>query len=362
MITSLFQLMHFDRFGWRSAVDILILTIIVYQILRIFQGTRAVRMLYGILVLVGAYILTTPGRILELPTVNRILGAILLFTPLAIVVLFQNHIRRMLAIFGTNPLSGLTRTPTGERMLNEVVLAAATLASKRHGALIVFEREQGLRSFAEMGNLLDAVVSYDLLTTIFIPNTPLHDGAVIIADGRMRAAGCFLPLSAGARPGREYGSRHRAALGITEETDAIAIVVSEQTGLISLVHDGRIRRGLEPRELGAALMKLLAPPAARQRFPWMRRGAASGPEEAAAATEGETEVAPAGAERGPHSPAERSAHGGAERGSSPGEERTAQGGAGHDAEHGAAEAREEEREADRTGEMGQVGPARREAR
>src|SRR5439155_10271724 len=158
---------------------------------------------------------------------------------------------------------------TGERMLNEVVLAAATLASKRHGALIVFEREQGLRTFAETGNLLAAVVSYDLLTTIFMPNTPLHDGAVIIAEGRMRAAGCFLPLSTGARPGREYGSRHRAALGITEETDAVAIVVSEQTGLASLVHDGRIRRGLEPRELTAALAQPLSPPVARPRSSWM---------------------------------------------------------------------------------------------
>lgn len=268
MTEAIIQFLHFDRFGWRSAVDILILTIIVYRILRIFQGTRAVRMLSGILVLVVAYILTTPGRILELPTVNRILGALLLFTPLAIVVLFQNHIRRMLAVFGTNPLAGLTRTPAAEKMVNEIVLAAATLASKRHGALIVLEREQGLRTFAETGNLLDAVVSYDLLTTIFMPNTPLHDGAVLVADGRIKAAGCFLPLSTGPRPGREYGSRHRAAVGITEETDAVAIVVSEQTGFISLVSEGRMRRGLEPRELSAALLDILSPPATRRRFAW----------------------------------------------------------------------------------------------
>ena len=278
MIDTIVHLLHFDRFGWRSAVDILILTIIVYQILRIFQGTRAVRMLWGIMVLVVAYILTMPGRILELATVNRILGALLLFTPLAVVVLFQNHIRRMLAIFGTNPLAGLTRTPAAEKMIDEIVLAATTLASKRHGALIVLEREQGLRSFAETGNPIDAIVSYDLLTTIFMPNTPLHDGAVIIADGRIKAASCFLPLPTGARLGREYGSRHRAALGITDETDAVAVVVSEQTGSISLAREGRIRRGLDPRELTSALTEILTPPSARRRLQWWRsdRGSVSG--------------------------------------------------------------------------------------
>lgn len=266
MLETILQFLHFDRFGWRSLVDILILTAIIYQILRIFQGTRAFRMLYGILVVVAAYLLTSPGRTLELPTVNRILGALLLFTPLAIVVLFQNHIRRVLAIFGTNPLAGLSRTSSAERIVNEIVLAAATLASKRHGALIVLEREQGLRTFAETGNLLDANVSYDLLTTIFMPHTPLHDGAVIIADGRIRAAACFLPLSANPREGRQYGSRHRAAIGITEETDAVAIVVSEETGFISLVREGRIRGDLEARELGAALSEILAPSSRRRRF------------------------------------------------------------------------------------------------
>lgn len=263
MTETILQFLHFDRFGWRSLADILILTVIIYQILRIFQGTRAVRMLYGILVLVVAYILTTPGRILELPAVNRVLGALILFTPLAIVVLFQNHIRRMLAIFGSNPLAGLGRSSSAEKMVDEIVLAAATLASKKHGALIVLERDQGLRTFAETGIILDAEVSYDLLTTIFMPNTPLHDGAVILSEGRIKAAACFLPLSTGAGLGREFGSRHRAAIGITEETDAVAIVVSEQTGTISLVQDGRMRRGLEPRELRSAVFELLTPPTKR---------------------------------------------------------------------------------------------------
>src|SRR5436309_3816591 len=245
MSHTIFQLLHIDRFGWRSLVDILVLTVIIYQLLRIFRGTRAFRMLYGILVLVIAYILTEPGRMLALPTVNRVLGALLLFTPLAIVVLFQNHIRRMLAIVGSNPLAGFTRTPAAEKIIEEIVLAAATLSSKRHGALIVLEREQGLRTFAETGIEIDAAVSYDLLTTIFMPHTPLHDGAVVIADGRIRAASCFLPLTTGPRLSHEYGSRHRAAIGTTEETDAIAVVVSEESGAISLVREGRITRGLE---------------------------------------------------------------------------------------------------------------------
>jgi len=265
MIHSLVQFLHIDRFGWRSLADILVLAIIIYQLLRIFRGTRAFRMLSGILVLAIAYILTGPGRTLALPTVNRVLGALLLLAPLAIVVLFQNHIRRMLAIVGSNPLAGLQRSSGGEKMVEEIVLAAATLSQKRHGALIVLEREQGLRTFAETGIELDAVVSYDLLTTIFMPHTPLHDGAVVIADGRIRAASCFLPLTTGARLSREYGSRHRAAIGISEETDAVALVVSEETGAVSLVREGRIRRGLEPQELRTALLHILAPPHPRRR-------------------------------------------------------------------------------------------------
>ena len=265
MIQSLVQFLHLDRIGWRSLMDILVLTIIIYQLLRIFQGTRAFRMLSGILVLAMAYILTGPGRALSLPTVNRVLGALLLLAPLAIVVLFQNHIRRMLAIVGSNPLAGLQRSSGGEKMVEEIVLAAATLSQKRHGALIVLEREQGLRTFAETGIELDAVVSYDLLTTIFMPHTPLHDGAVLIADGRIRAASCFLPLTTGARLSREYGSRHRAAIGVSEETDAVALVVSEETGAVSLVREGRIRRGLEPQELRTALLHILAPVHPRKR-------------------------------------------------------------------------------------------------
>lgn len=265
MNETLFQLLHIDRFGVRSLIDVLVLAAIIYQILRIFRGTRAFRMLGGILVLVFAYILTEPGRYLALPTVNRVLGAVLLFAPFAIVVLFLNHIRRLLSIFGSNPFSGFVKPPASDRMIEEIVLAAAALSSRKQGALIVIEREQGLRSFAETGIAIDAVVSFDLLTTIFAPHTPLHDGAVIIAEGRIRAASCFLPLATGRRLGRDFGSRHRAAIGITEETDAVALVISEETGSIALVREGRVRRGLEPGELGITLSEWLTHVVGRRR-------------------------------------------------------------------------------------------------
>jgi len=264
MIEQIISILRLDRFGWRAFIDVLVLSAIIYQILRIFRGTRAVRMLTGIVVLVVAYMLTQPGRVLALPTVNRVLGALLLFSPFAIVLLFQNHIRRVLSLVGSNPLAALGRPATEEKMVEEIVLAAATLASKRQGALIVIEREQGLRTFAETGIEVDALVSYDLLTTLFAPHTPMHDGAVIISEGRVRAASCFLPLASGRTIDRQYGSRHRAAIGITEETDAVALVVSEETGVISLVREGRIRRGLEPYELTAALLEMLVPAAARR--------------------------------------------------------------------------------------------------
>jgi uncharacterized protein (TIGR00159 family) len=214
----------------------------------------------------------------------------------------------MLAFVGSNPFAQLTRAPGEAKLVDEIVLAAATLAQSRHGALIVLEREQGLRTFAETGIVLDAIVSYDLLTTIFMPHTPLHDGAVIIADGRIRAASCFLPLTTDPRGARDYGSRHRAAIGITEETDAIAIVVSEETGTVSLVREGRVRKGLEPQDLNAALAAILVPAT-------KRRPGREGGEVSVAATDDSRSLE----ESGPHEPAaqgegvERSANSGGSR-------------------------------------------------
>lgn len=273
MLLRLLGSIHLDEVSPRGIVDIAVLSLIVYQLLLLIRGTRAVQMLLGILSIGLLYNLTGPDRILELSAVHRVLGWALFMTPFVVVVLFQNHIRRVLASFGSNPLRGFgPRSQEGpERVADEVVLAATSLASRHHGALIVFEREQGLRSFAETGIPLDSLVTYDLLTTIFVPGSPLHDGAVLIAEGRIRASSCYLPLTSSPPLTREFGSRHRAGIGITEETDAIAVIVSEERGTISLAREGVIHEDLEPQELRELLRSLLAPQRPLfARLPWSR--------------------------------------------------------------------------------------------
>src|SRR5690606_5833289 len=164
---------------------------------------------------------------------------------------FQQEIRRALARFGRNPLLGLTSRPSARHASGDAALAATTLAARRTGALIVFERRQGLRNYIENGIALDAAVSFDLLLNIFTPDTPLHDGAVVIQGDRIAAAACFLPLTSNPELSTEIGSRHRAALGISEETDAVALVVSEESGEISIAVGGRLEQNLEPRALTA---------------------------------------------------------------------------------------------------------------
>jgi diadenylate cyclase len=168
-------------------------------------------------------------------------------------VLYQNEIRRGLARIGGSSVFGAHRRSAHQHEFEEIILAATTLASKKIGALIVVERNIGLKNYAESGIELDAVPTYDLLVTIFSPNTPLHDGAVIVQQDRIIAAGCFLPLTLDPHLSKELGTRHRAAIGITEETDAIAIIVSEETGIISAALEGKITRNID----GAGLRRLL---------------------------------------------------------------------------------------------------------
>jgi diadenylate cyclase len=182
---------------------------------------------------------------------------VLTYVPIAVIVLFQNQIRRFLANLGRNPLVGFRQRPAEANMIEEVALAAASLASKRLGALIVIERDMGLRSFYETGIRLDAEISYDLLMNIFVIRSPLHDGAAIIAEGRIKAASCYLPLTTNPTLSRTYGTRHRAAFGITEESDALAVVVSEERGVISLVEGGTIVEHLDAKSLIQALTAAL---------------------------------------------------------------------------------------------------------
>ena len=209
-------------------------------------------MIVGVVAVLVLHVLTRPG-LFYLPAVHAVLGDLLLYIPLAIIVLFQNQLRQVLTRVGRNPLVVLIgrKRPT-DNVVEEIALAAVSLASKRLGALIVVERELGLRAFSETGITLDAYVSYDLIVSIFQQSAPLHDGAVVIVGSRIRAACAYLPLTTNANLSRTYGTRHRAAIGITEESDAIAIVVSEQRGCVSFCEGGKIEEDLDARALTAA--------------------------------------------------------------------------------------------------------------
>jgi diadenylate cyclase len=255
-------------FRWRDAIDIALVAIVVYRILVMFRGTRAVQMLTGLACLVAGSLL---ARRLELYSTQWILDNFWSLWVIALVVLFQPELRRALARIGEGRvLANVFGASRVERahVIDEIVDAVESLTARRIGALVVIERSAGLRQYAELGVALDALVSADLLTSLFLPYSPLHDGAVFVHDDRVVAAGCFLPLSRNVHVGRQLGTRHRAALGVTEETDAIAVVVSEETGRISLAVDGHIETLGGPDVLRRRLDTLLGIAAE----PGLRRG------------------------------------------------------------------------------------------
>jgi len=257
MLERLYTALHLQNLTLWAVLDILILALLIYQLLLLIRGTRSVNILLAMAVLVLLWVLTGPGLI-ELSAVNNVLGRILLNIPLLVVILFQAQIRQALANLGKNPLSAFLPKRVENRMIDEVTLAAAALSSKRVGALIVIAREMGLRTFRETGISLDARISYDLLMNIFIRRSALHDGAVIIEDGRIKAAACFLPLTTRPSLSRRYGTRHRAAIGISEESDAIAVIVSEETGEISVAIGGVMFEGQNAQSLRQLLTEELA--------------------------------------------------------------------------------------------------------
>jgi diadenylate cyclase len=235
---------------WRDAVDILIVAVLVYSLLRLIRGTRAVQMVFGIVTAFAIYEVAVFAR---LTAVRTLLQAVIFYLPLAVIVLFAQELRRALAAFGRNPLFAWFSGYHAEETISDIVLAATSLSAKRVGALIVFERREGLKNYIENGVPVDSAVSYDLLVTIFSPGTALHDGAVIIAGERVAAAACLLPLSL--REGLRLGTRHRAAIGITEETDALAVVVSEERGAISVARDGELIEDLDGKALRDLLLR-----------------------------------------------------------------------------------------------------------
>ena len=233
--------------GWWDLADIVVVSFIIYELLLLIRGTRAVQMAVGGALIVG---LLYGSRCGHLETVNWLIRNFISYLVFAVIVLFQSDIRRALAHLGRGPFFRYFAKPeSAEESIEELVVAATMLSTRRIGAIIALERQIGLRTYIEGGIPLDAVLTYDLLVSIFQPASPLHDGAVIVQDDKVAAAACFLPLTVNPKLSKELGTRHRAAIGLTEENDAIAIVVSEETGKISLVFDGQIERGLSPDDL-----------------------------------------------------------------------------------------------------------------
>ena len=238
----------------QDAIDILVIAYLIYRIIDLIRGTRAVQMLIGLAVLFLTYL---SSQYFELYTLNWVLDNFLSSILLVIVVIFQDDIRRALTQVGTRPFFG-SEPGIQQEDLEEIIRAAVSLASKRIGALIVMQREVGLNEYVEVGTRLDARVSKELLTSIFLPPSPIHDGAIIIQQGRIIAAGCFLPLTTNPHVSKTLGTRHRAAIGLTEETDAVVIVISEEEGAISMVREGRITRNVDAGTLRSTLQKLLS--------------------------------------------------------------------------------------------------------
>jgi diadenylate cyclase len=242
----------------RDVVDIVVVAFVLYRVLLILRGTVAIQMLAGLGLLMAARF---ASRQADLRSLSFVLENFWAFWILALIVLFQPELRRALAQAGRNPMlqrmAGQAWAARRE-LLQEVVRAVEALAVKRIGALVAVERQVGLRAYAELGVPMEAVVSAELLGSLFQPGSPLHDGAALIQGDRITAAGCFLPLSRNLGLSRTLGTRHRAAVGLSEETDAVIVVVSEETGVISLAVDGVLERGLDAERLQERLATLLS--------------------------------------------------------------------------------------------------------
>jgi diadenylate cyclase len=236
-----------------SVIDILLVAFLIYQFLVLVRGTRAAPMLIGVATLGLAFYF---ARLEELRTLNWLLSTLLPYVVFALIVVFQSEIRHALANLGSR-ISLIRASSSVADVYDDIVLAANLFSQNQTGALIVIEREIGLRTYIESGVALDARLSYDLLATIFRPSAPLHDGAVIVQRDRIAAAACFLPLSMNPVLSTQLGTRHRAAIGITEETDAVAVIISEETGTISMAVAGSIERDLTVERLRERLSNLL---------------------------------------------------------------------------------------------------------
>lgn len=262
MNSLLSPLEWFGLFRWQDIVDILIVAYLLYRILLMIRGTRTAQMMIGLFVIAGGYYVAQRFELYILSWgIRNLLGYLFL----TILVLFHPELRRMLAQVGQNTFFRHFYGIEKSQVIDEVVRSTEWLSSRRIGALLVIERAIGLKTFVNSGVDLDAEVSKELLSSIFISGAPLHDGAVIIKDNRLVAAACFLPLTLSSDISKELGTRHRAAIGITEETDAVVVIASEETGSVSIAVGGEITRHLSSSELKRALNNLLGSNAARSK-------------------------------------------------------------------------------------------------
>lgn len=244
-----------DQFDWRAPIDILAIAFVIYHILLLIRGTRSAQMLTGILFVSILFFL---ANIIPLTALNWVMDKFYSSFIIILIILFQDDIRHVLSRMGRKSFIPGTDNLSSSQLLDEITRAAASLATKRIGALIVLERNIILARYVEVGTLIDCRVSKEVLVSIFHPSSPIHDGAVIIQRGRISAAGCFLPLTREENLDPNWGTRHRAAIGISQETDAVVVLISEEGASISLVVEGQVSRKLEPKELRKALRDLLA--------------------------------------------------------------------------------------------------------
>lgn len=267
MIESLLHLK--TTFRWTDILDIFIVAFLIYRVLLLIRGTRAMQMLTGLLILGIGFLFSANW---ELFTTHWILSHFFDYVILIVIVLFQDDLRRALTNVGKNPFYASASEEENFEMITEIARAASQMAKEKVGGLVVIERETGLKNFIDTGSQLDCKVKSELIYSIFIESSPLHDGAIIVSDGRISAAGCFLPLSKEPDIDKRYGTRHRAALGLTEDTDAIVIVVSEEAGEVHLVKNGKITMNLNEQELQQSLAALLELRKSQSFIPQRMRG------------------------------------------------------------------------------------------
>jgi diadenylate cyclase len=246
------------QFGWRDLVDIIIVAYVFYRLILIIRGTRAEQLIKGVVLLLVAMI---ASDIVGFNTLHWLLKSVMTVGLIAIPIVFQPELRRALEHLGRGKLfqRSYWNPQEFDHLLEELTKAILVLVKKRIGALIIIERESGLKEFIETGIPIEGQISAELLVNIFFPRSPLHDGAVIIRGNQVAAAGCYLPLTDDPYLNKELGTRHRAGIGITEQSDAVAIIVSEETGIVSIAYNGKLTRYLDEKKLRAKLTELLAP-------------------------------------------------------------------------------------------------------